>query len=143
MSNLFRLVYTSFKKPICDDGEVKKILEACEENNLKKEITGILLHSDSRFIQYLEGPEKEVLSLFELIQEDYRHTSIKLRSVGEIENRLFPSWAMGFKDLSTKELAFDSEVLESHKKLFEDLFQGQVDFSNDGVTTLQLFFKID
>ena len=55
MSDLYRLVYTSFRKPKCDDGEIKNILDACKRNNPRRNITGILMHSDSRFIQYIEG----------------------------------------------------------------------------------------
>ncbi len=60
--SLYQLVYTSVRKPGCDDYEIKKILESCKRNNPSKDITGVLLHSENHFIQYLEG-SKDIINL--------------------------------------------------------------------------------
>lgn len=142
MSDLYRLVYTSFRKPKCDDGEIKKILDSCKRNNPKRNITGILMHSDSRFIQYIEGGESAVLELFELISEDGRHTSVNQRNFESISERVFPSWEMGYKDVPAKELQFDTEATIADKEAFKFLIKGELDFSNNGMRILQLFFKM-
>ncbi len=141
MSDLYRLVYTSFRKDSCNALEIKKILEACQENNAKSGITGILLHSNSRFIQYMEGPKENIESLFKLIKEDPRHTSINQRSFEQIDQRIFPSWEMGFKDFSDKNIEYHTDISTEDKVVFEQLIGGELDFKNDGVRILQLFFK--
>ncbi len=142
MSDLYRLVYTSFRKPQCDDGEIKNILDSCKRNNPRRNITGILMHSDSRFIQYIEGSKSDVLELFNLIGDDDRHASVNQRNFEPIPKRVFPSWEMGYKDLPTKELEFNTNVSPLDKKSFEELIKGELDFTNDGMRILQLFFKM-
>jgi len=141
MSGLHRLVYSSLRKSICNKDEIQKILESCKRNNPEKGITGILLHSSSRFIQYLEGPKQEVEELFELIKWDDRHTSIKLRNFEPILERIFPSWEMGYKDLEEESLELQSEEFPEVKEKFERLLNAELDFDNDGLRILQLFFK--
>ena len=138
--NLYRLVYTSFRK--CDDKGVSKILESCKRNNAKKAITGILLHSNRRFIQYLEGDRDEILSLYERIKSDPRHTSVLRRNFELIKERVFPSWEMGYKDISDEKLKFNTEAKNEDYKKFEKLLEGEINLDDEGLRVLQLFFKI-
>lgn len=141
MSHLYRLVYSSVRKPSCDEAEIQKILDACKRKNPGRNVTGILLHSDNRFIQYIEGEKEQVLDLYELIKKDDRHTSVNQRDFAPITERVFPSWEMGYKDMNNK-LSFDTNALASHKAKFEELFSSDLNFSNKGVRTLQIFFDI-
>lgn len=141
MSDLYRLVYTSFRKRTCTEEEVKNILASCEKNNPERQITGILLHAKNRFIQYMEGSKSSVQALYDLIKEDPRHTSVNLRSFEPIEERVFPSWEMGYKDLEDQELKFQTSVSDVDQKKFEALINADLDFDNDGMRILQLFFK--
>jgi hypothetical protein len=143
MSDLYRLVYTSFRNHKCDDLEISKILDACKRNNPQRGVTGILMHSDSRFIQYIEGGKSEILGLFELIKDDPRHTSVSQRNFEKIDARMFPSWEMGFKDISKESIAFNTEVSDQDKNIFEGLIKGELDFDNSGMRLLQLFFKMN
>lgn len=142
MSDLYRLVYTSFRNPECDDHEIAKILASCKKNNPGRNVTGILIHSDSRFIQYIEGAKSDVEELFELIKKDTRHTAISRRNFESIDERIFPTWGMGFKDISKNELEFNSEVSAEDKKAFEELIKAEMDFTNSAVRLLQVFFKM-
>ena len=137
--SLYRLVYTSIRKPECDEAEIQNILNACRRNNPGKDITGVLLHSNRRFIQYLEGPLQDVQELFELIKDDPRHAAVNKRDLQPIEERLFPSWEMGYKNISRK-LNFNTTVLPAHQEEFDRIFEGEYDFSNKGLRLLQLFF---
>lgn len=141
MSNLYRLIYTSFRRQECDDHEIQKILDACKKNNPGRNVTGVLLHSDSRFIQYMEGARGDVKELYEHIKTDPRHTAVNQRNFEPIEERVFPSWEMGYKDLSSGEVSFDSDITEKDKEAFNDLLSGETDFSNQGMRLLQLFSK--
>ncbi len=141
MRDLYRLVYTSFRKEFCDDLEIKKILESCKKNNPGRGITGILLHSDSRFIQYMEGSREDVTALYEKIKNDPRHTSINQRNFEKIEERVFPSWEMGYRDVSRRNIEFHTDISDEDMESFEKLIGSELDFTNDGMRVLQLFFR--
>ena len=141
MSNLYRLVYSSFRKDSCNALEIKKILESSQKNNSKKGITGILLHSNSRFIQYMEGPKEKVEQLFESIEKDPRHSSVSRLSFQPIDQRIFPSWEMGFKDFTSKNIEFHTDISPKDMAIFQRLIDGELDFENDGLRVLQLFFR--
>lgn len=140
MSNLYRLVYTSFRKNDCDESEIDKILESCRKNNPRRNITGILLHSDKRFIQYMEGAKDDVLELYNLIEEDDRHTSVNQRSFESIEQRVFPSWEMGYKDVD--QIEFNTDASTADQKTFNSLIRDELDFDDNAMRILQLFFKM-
>lgn len=141
MTSLYRLVYTSFRKPVCNEEEIQNILAACKRNNPGRGVTGILLHSSSRFIQYMEGTQQNVQELYELIKKDTRHTSINRRSFEPIPDRIFPSWEMGYKDMETESLELHTEALPEDKEKFVGLLNADLDFDNDGLRVLQLFFR--
>lgn len=141
MSDLYRLVYTSFRSAECDDMAIQDILTSCKKNNPKREVTGLLLHSDNRFLQYMEGNKAEVEALYTLIQSDPRHSNIQQRNFEPITDRVFPSWEMGYKDVSSKELVLYAELSSEDKQLIQRLIEGEVDFSNDGIRALQLFYR--
>ena len=80
--------------------------------------------------------------MFNLIGEDDRHASVNQRNFEPISERVFPSWEMGYKDVSTEKLGFDTNINPSDQKAFEGLIKGELDFTNDGMKVLQLFFKM-
>jgi len=116
MSNLHRLIYTSFRKPECTDKEIENILAACKRNNPGHNITGVLIHSKKRFIQYLEGDGALIESLFEKIKLDPRHAAATLRNYEPISERIFPSWNMGYKDLTGADAKFLHKYASEGKK---------------------------
>lgn len=140
MSTLYRLVYTSFRKPECNEKEIENILNACKKNNPGRDVTGVLLHSEKRFIQYIEGEKDQVLDLYELIKDDPRHTSLNKRNFEPISERIFPSWEMGYKDVD--HVQFDTEASSLNQRTFNRLIKGELDFDDNAVRILQLFFKM-
>ena len=139
MNTLYRLVYTSFRKPVCTDTEIKNILAACKKNNPKRSVTGILLHSRSRFLQYIEGSKKDVEELYQLIHADPRHTSVNQRNFEAITARIFPTWEMGYFDLEDHQLQFDSDISTADKEAFEQIFETDIDYNDTGMKLLKLF----
>jgi hypothetical protein len=57
-------------------------------------ITGILCSGRGYFVQALEGPETQVMSLYASILRDARHQQSALLSIGLVSSRAFPHWAM-------------------------------------------------
>ena len=143
MPNLHRLVYTSFRKPQCTDKEIENILAACKRNNPGLNITGVLIHSKKRFIQYLEGDGELIKSLYEKIKEDDRHASTNLRNYEPISERVFPSWNMGYKDVSGTDAGFYTGMSRAEKDAFTKLLQDDVPVSDWGIRVLKLFFEVD
>ncbi|MEM7550470.1 MAG: BLUF domain-containing protein [Bacteroidota bacterium] len=141
MSGLSRIVYTSRKSDSCTNQEIEKILESCRKNNSKDHITGILLHSDDKFIQYLEGDPDTIKSLYDTIKGDERHYDVFLIFFEPIEKRLFPTWHMGYKNVYTKSLDFNTEIEQQDLQVFRKLIEGNKLNSDLCVKTLKKFFE--
>ena len=73
-----------------------RLFDASYKWNQAHEITGVLFYENGRFAQILEGKRKDVLFVWEKIQTDYRHKALHRIGLGEIDQRLFPSWALRF-----------------------------------------------
>jgi hypothetical protein len=94
------LVYSSTATRALPDEELIALLDQSRRSNALGGITGMLLYKSGRFLQVLEGDERAVQSLFGKIRSDPRHTAVRTLLVGEAEERQFPTWSMGFKNLS-------------------------------------------
>ena len=96
---LFHLGYVSTEtEDLGSDGMVELLTEA-RRINTSRDITGLLLHRDRSFYQVLEGEEVVVRQTFDSIEKDERHTAIDVLFEGEVDEREFPDWQMGFLNL--------------------------------------------
>ena len=123
---LSELVYISDRVNVGDKEEIKDILEVCNRNNSGK-ITGALLYSSSRFLQYLEGDYKLIRSTYEKISKDVRHTNVKLLIFSPIEQRMFPGWAMAERDVGDDSINIDAILGKEDSAVFIDLINRNVD----------------
>ena len=97
--HLFHLGYVSTETvDLGSVGMVELLTEARRINTLR-DITGLLLHRDRSFYQVLEGAEDIVRQTFDSIEKDKRHTAIDVLFEGEVDEREFPDWQMGFLNL--------------------------------------------
>jgi hypothetical protein len=55
-------------------------------------------------MQVLEGKEEVVTELVEIIKRDTRHKGVLELLRGRSEQRMFPNWSMGYRDLADKEV---------------------------------------
>lgn len=122
---LISLIYYSDRLTDSEE-EVKSILETSVRNNDGYNITGLLLYTDSNFIQYLEGNDELVKVLYTKIEQDTRHHNVTLIKREEIEERIFPKWAMGSKKLGDNTIEFDHHLNSYEKTLFTALIHGAV-----------------
>ncbi|MDD9978145.1 MAG: BLUF domain-containing protein [Boseongicola sp.] len=93
---MYFILYVSKATDQCSDAEIADILQASRTNNSANGVTGILVHKEPDFIQFLEGPEEVVMALYDKIKNDPRHGTIKTIDQGETKERIFPNWEMGF-----------------------------------------------
>lgn len=97
------LSYISKQAHSLSDAEMQQLLINCRKNNEAASVTGLLIHYQGSFVQFLEGPEKEIEPLFQKITKDSRHYDVTELDAGFIENRQFPEWTMAFKKLDSPE----------------------------------------
>jgi hypothetical protein len=97
---MLSLVYVSTVKGGFSAADLVALLEQSREKNARLGITGMLLYKDGNFMQVLEGPDDVVRQLVKTIYADDRHHGVIQLLEWQIEQRQFPDWTMGFKDLN-------------------------------------------
>lgn len=137
---LTQLVYVSNRKPNCTDEEIEKILAACKKNNPPLNITGVLLYSDKKFIQMVEGDSKIVTELYDKIKLDPRHSNTMMISYGPIKEKSFPSWHMGARQIKGSEVDFRTEISTDDKRVFNNILSGQEENGTKVLSLLKKFF---
>lgn len=94
--------------------DLAAMLRECQMRNINRNLTGLLLRVDDRFLQYIEGPESAVLHLWSNLLSDGRHVNLECHYREPIHRRLFMHWSMAFSDLTspTLRLAPSNDLLE-------------------------------
>jgi hypothetical protein len=138
---LSNLIYISTRNTNCTEEEIGKILAACERNNGKMNITGVLLYSDKSFLQYLEGEYKEIIALYDKIKLDSRHKNAILIASAPIQEKVFPSWQMGAKKFESSSISFKTEISTEDRKIFEEILAGKNQETKTAVNLIKKFFK--
>ncbi|GGK27313.1 hypothetical protein GCM10007962_21940 [Yeosuana aromativorans] len=82
--------------------ELKELLRVAKINNSKNQITGVLIHKSSNFLQVLEGDQKHVDALFRRISLDDRHQNIFKLLETTIDERYFEGYKFGFTVINTR-----------------------------------------
>ena len=89
----FQLIYSS--QPFGYNLEILSgILTTSRVNNVKRDITGALICREDIFLQLLEGPQENVQETYDSIKRDDRHLNVQHLLDHNIDQRLFPAWAM-------------------------------------------------
>jgi hypothetical protein len=138
---LAHLAYVSTRKPNCTDAEIDNILDSCKINNPPLNITGVLLYSQNKFIQYVEGESADLMSLYDKIKTDSRHEKAVMLSFGPIPEKIFPSWHMGSRKLASSEIDYATDIDAADKAVFEKLINGQEEQGSKVQSLLVKFFK--
>lgn len=93
---LIQLVYVSCPARSVDLDDLYNIVRVAQRRNHDKDITGILSFGAQFFLQALEGPEKQVLECLDSIQQDSRHSDIRVVYSQPVAERCFPGWPMAY-----------------------------------------------
>lgn len=91
--DLYRIIYASRASDLARD-DIAGILAACERNNPRLHVTGMLLLDNGHFLQLLEGRRSAVSDRLFAISRDPRHHGVEVLTCGPIASRLFSDWSM-------------------------------------------------
>ena len=97
---LVRLLYASRAVDANIGHTVQAILQASRSHNPHNGLTGVLCHTDTVFIQVLEGGRDAVNTLYGHILRDPRHRDVILLDYEEITQRRYGGWTMGQANIS-------------------------------------------
>lgn len=107
---MYYLIYVSqASRPMSRD-ELGDILKKSRDYNTRDGVTGLLIYKltpqDNRanFMQLLEGEHSVVRGAFDRIAADERHHTKIILEEGDLEDRNFPDWSMGFQNIEADEL---------------------------------------
>jgi Sensors of blue-light using FAD len=95
-SALISLVYRSTASRPLAKRDLEHILDSARKRNLEEQVTGLLLFTDGKFIQYLEGPQIGVLKIFDIIKNSSLHGEITEVSRQSVDCREYGDWSMAF-----------------------------------------------
>lgn len=114
--DLYHLVYVSSACEKMSPRHLSEIESISQLNNLKLNVTGVLLYENKKFMQFLEGPENSLLKLISAINNDGRHYGIDVMRFQSIPRRQFPGWQM--------RMTFLDEIDNNRGTIFNKLFKG-------------------
>lgn len=137
---LSQLVYVSTRKPNCTAEEIEKILDSCKKNNPPLNITGVLLYSETKFIQLVEGDAKVIMGLYDKIKKDSRHSNAMMISYNPISEKSFPSWHMAKRNITNTDLEFKTDITGDDKRTFNAILNGKEEGGQKVLNLLKKFF---
>ena len=138
---LSQLVYVSNRKPNCTSEEIENILASCKKNNPPLNITGVLLYSDKKFIQLVEGESDVIMPLYDKIKLDPRHSNTMMISYSPIKQKSFPSWHMATKDIPKNSVDFRTDITSEDKAVFNNILIGKEENGERVLNMLKKFFN--
>ncbi|WP_406830634.1 BLUF domain-containing protein [Pedococcus sp. KACC 23699] len=100
---MLSLTYFSTASSDLSKEDLLELLERTRSKNTALGLTGVLLYSDGNFVQTLEGPEDVVEDAYARISRDRRHHGLFVALREEIEQRAYPEWSMGFREITREE----------------------------------------
>lgn len=95
------LVYKSRVQAEISASELYQLVKSASQKNAANNISGVLLFDGDYFLQYLEGPDHEVESLYETIATDTRHRHVVKLMEDHSPTRRFGVWSMYAIDVNT------------------------------------------
>ncbi|MEX0313462.1 MAG: BLUF domain-containing protein [Allomuricauda sp.] len=130
--------YISEQSSILTEVDIQELLSKSRANNQNSQITGILIHFNGIFTQFVEGPESSVDQLYAKIKKDPRHQNVKELISGYEDERFYKDWSMAYRSLHANEI---SSIL-GYRKLDKNLLFTNDDRTNHfGITVLKNFVQ--
>ncbi len=84
------------RPPLIFDQEVLNIVTAARLKNALAGVTGTLICTTRGFAQILEGEERILQALIDVIKLDPRHSGVKILDDRDIRRRRFQQWSLAY-----------------------------------------------
>ncbi|MET4614626.1 hypothetical protein ABIA71_000171 [Stenotrophomonas sp. 2619] len=88
------IAYTSVAFEGIQASDIDRILAAATSFNKVAGVTGVLMFDGTRFLQYFEGPEDGVDSVYQRVLNSRSHLFLRELARGAVLTRHFPRWTM-------------------------------------------------
>lgn len=92
------------ESPDTDPRKVDQIVADAAAFNLQAGVTGVLLFDDTRFLQYIEGPEDGLGIALQRVYGATSHANVIELNRGRVGRRQFPFWSMHWIRVDQMEL---------------------------------------
>jgi len=102
---LHAVAYVSDAVDGIETSDIDQILRAASGFNKVAGVTGVLMFDGRRFMQYFEGPEDGVDSVFQRVFNARIHTNLRELARGSVGARHFPRWTMASAAVEPEALA--------------------------------------
>jgi hypothetical protein len=103
-TRVHQVLYHSQVTQLPTEEDLQGLRELSRRYNTAHGITGLLLYSEARYVQLLEGPQAAVEDLYRRIQHDIRHTRVHTVRQGPGPRR-FQFWTMAVGHVTPPHLA--------------------------------------
>jgi hypothetical protein len=97
MNDVRCIVYTSFATKSITEQSLKNLLVEARLFNEQQGVTGVLLHHNGAFFQYIEGSagsDEGLFRVYDKIKQSSHHNHIDELLNTTIERKNFPRWSM-------------------------------------------------
>ncbi|MEO1583749.1 MAG: BLUF domain-containing protein [Planctomycetota bacterium] len=92
--SLFQAMYHGSAPRPMTRSDLNDIRHTAVRHNAAAGVTGVLLYGWQQFVQVLEGPGGELLSLLGCIARDDRIQTMQIDAIEPIQSAAFPDWTM-------------------------------------------------
>lgn len=108
--SLHAIVYVSDARDLLRPADLDRLLADATAFNRVAGVTGVLMFDGRRFLQFLEGPEDGIASVYPRVANARSHSGLHLLCEGTIARRAFPRWTMGTRQIDAEVL---SQIIDS------------------------------
>lgn len=92
---LIQMVYASIPSGGISNDTLNEILNEARSFNHAYDVTGVLLYTETCFVQCLEGAWDVLEGLYARIERDPRHRDVRLLHCAPLDKRSYSDWDMG------------------------------------------------
>ncbi|WP_329953466.1 BLUF domain-containing protein [Stenotrophomonas sepilia] len=100
--SLHAIAYASEARADLQTTDLDRLLADATAFNRVAGVTGVLMFDGSRFLQYLEGPEDGIDSVYQRIANARSHGQLKVLCRASVAQRAFPRWSMGTRRIEAE-----------------------------------------
>jgi len=105
------LCYVSSSNSNLKAADLEELFRTTKRNNLKLNISGILIFNSGNFLQIMEGEQKSISKLYKKIGSDNKHSNLIKLIESPISERLFEDYETGFSIINDRK---QSKQLEDY-----------------------------